>query len=245
MVLVVRVVIGAEHRLESLAGALVNCPQEFAFRLASATPVPLDADPATVLQYKGRDIDRFGSGMGRLPTGSGDGPARIAAHGFDFSERAAEVMPRSPIDSVSNPAGHRVRHMTGEWAKIGYLDPLAITGKAIETNCPELMASGSEIAIRQRIEACARRTQRGEAQLYAASGDARWRLLLRQARLCLCRALRLAGIGHHATCRQAEDKPYGDGSAKHAISAQHQGAAHCSHSSILIPSGSSSQANFP
>ena len=83
MVVMRRVVIGAQHRLEPLAGAGVDQAQKLA-RLLVAMPALLDRDPPAVRQDEGRHVDRVAVRMFAQLPAAGDRPAIIGAERLDL-----------------------------------------------------------------------------------------------------------------------------------------------------------------
>ena len=71
------VVFRPQDGAEPLAGAALHDAQELAFGSGAAVPVVQHADPASVGEVEGPDIDRLGRGMGGSPPAPG---SEIAMH---------------------------------------------------------------------------------------------------------------------------------------------------------------------
>src|SRR3569833_4430577 len=93
MVVVRAVVIGAQHRAETLARGAVDRLEEVVNARVGRVPALLDGDSPPELQYERRDVDRIGDGMARqfLDAGHADDVAAgIAAHALYPHQLAAE-----------------------------------------------------------------------------------------------------------------------------------------------------------
>ena len=147
MVPVRRIIIGAEHCAETLAGAVMDGRKKLHF-LTPAFPVIFDGYPAAVGQHKGRDIDRIGMRMFRQFTRSGDIAAAIATHGFDTLEVAAKIFARRAFHGKFGPGGKFARQLAFHRAQVGHI------GSYIEQlDTVDLAASTTEMAVGQGREA--------------------------------------------------------------------------------------------
>ena len=157
MVVMRRVVIGAQHRLEPLAGAGVDQAQKLA-RLLVAMPALLDRDPPAVRQDEGRHIDGVAVRMFAQLPAAGDRPAIIGAERLDLLDLRAEDDARGGLHAITRPGreiGRQVaRHRAqpgGRHADVQQLDAV------------DRIASAAEIAVGQGGEGHCLRLQLGEA----------------------------------------------------------------------------------
>src|SRR3546814_5775877 len=101
------VIIRAEHRSKTLAGAVVDDLKETP-RPVIAVPVVLDRDPAAICQHKGRDIDSiamrmFGQVSGHIAVHFSAG---IGAIGFNAYQLAAQDQARGWLGAVARSEEH-------------------------------------------------------------------------------------------------------------------------------------------
>ncbi len=144
MVAVSGVVIGAENGSETLAGAVMDGGQEQHFP-ATAFPVILNRNPATVGEYESGHINRIGVRVFRQFTGSGDIATTVTAHGFNPLEITTEILPRGAFHSIFGPGRKFASQFAFDWSEVGHI------GTDIEQlDTVYLTATATELAVGQR-----------------------------------------------------------------------------------------------
>src|SRR6187200_295447 len=104
MIAVCRVVVGAEHRVEIVAGAVVYLTQEFRLRTRTV-PVTHDSDALLTADHKSCEIECI---RGRVVTHARirspiECPASIATEVLELRNRQREIPLRRGLNDVSLP----------------------------------------------------------------------------------------------------------------------------------------------
>ena len=157
------IVIRAEHCPKPLARALVDNTQKFPLGPRAIAPMLCHTDLAPIFQDECSNVDRFGPGVGGKSSRSGNIAARIAAHGFDPGQRAAQISPRSAIDAKTRPCGEGLGNRAGQRAYIADCDAALISRQAVDLYRAELMATWGDMAIGEGRKARACTAQIGKA----------------------------------------------------------------------------------
>src|SRR5690606_8434000 len=149
MVVVGRVVFGAQHRVETLAGALLNDPEKFPLTIGSIEPSILDRDPPPILKHEAGDIDCRASGMRRATAGAGNIAARVAAESLDAANRRTENLPRRSIDAVAGPAGKGPAHLASNRPQVRYRKHRLVRRQTGQLHAADQGASVAIVGVRK------------------------------------------------------------------------------------------------
>lgn len=112
------VVIRAKHGWEPLAGALVQHAKKLCI-WSAGMPIPQKADPPSIRQHKGGDIDRVSVRvLAAFASNGASGPAHITAgvgaKGFDANDLALQIQAGGWTHGILNPCrevgGERAGH---------------------------------------------------------------------------------------------------------------------------------------
>ena len=140
------IIIRAEHGAEAFAGRLVETAQELLFGLI-AVPAAKDRYPASVLQDKGRYIDRVAEGMLRQfsSASAADIATTVTAEGFDARDLRPKILSGRRGHRVLRPCrktvGKRARHRPeigcgqAEIEQLDSIDNLASAAKILIGQC--------------------------------------------------------------------------------------------------------------
>jgi hypothetical protein len=147
MVAVRCIVIGTENGAKALAGAVMDRGEELHFP-ATAFPVILDRDPATVSEYESGNVDRIGVRVLRQFARPGDIAATVAAHGLNPLEIAAEIFAGRALDGIFGPGGKFAGQFAFDRTEIGN-----ISTDIEQLDTVDLAAPAAELAVGQGREA--------------------------------------------------------------------------------------------
>ena len=126
MIVMRRVIIGAEHRLEAFTRRRADVAQEGALIIA-AVPALTNRDTPSVGENKCTNINGIGGGMFRAPSAASanDIAAGIAAHALNFDDAAAKRITRSGLKCLTRPERKRARQGAADGGDIGDRNPNA------------------------------------------------------------------------------------------------------------------------
>lgn len=156
------IVVGAEHRAETLAGTGVNYAQKLPLIGATAIPAIEHTYTPPVGEDEGRNVDCFGAGMGGTTSGSCNIAAGIAAHGFDPDQWTSKNLSRRAINAVARPIGKGVGERTGDRAKMRDCETAFIASNSCQADAVDGGTTRAIIMVGQRGEARSARIERGK-----------------------------------------------------------------------------------